>query len=89
MTDIAAWLEGLGLGKYAAAFADAGIDADILPDLSELNLEKLGLPLGPRKKLLRAIAGLGNADAAVPASLMPATPRDQADRRQLTMRCIS
>jgi hypothetical protein len=56
--DIAAWLQGLGLSRYAETFRDSDIDADVLPDLAETDLEKLGVSLGHRKKLLRAIAEL-------------------------------
>jgi hypothetical protein len=31
MMEIARWLEGLGLDKYSAAFADAEIEFDVLP----------------------------------------------------------
>ncbi|MGE5169308.1 MAG: AAA family ATPase [Rudaea sp.] len=56
--DVAGWLEALGLGKYAARFAENEIDFDVLPDLSEDDLRDLDVPLGPRKKLLKAIAAL-------------------------------
>ena len=42
--------------KYAAAFADNEIELDDLADLTEEDLEKLGLPMGPRKRFLRALA---------------------------------
>ena len=56
--DLMAWLRDLGLDRYETAFRDNEIDWDVLPELSEADLEKLGLPLGPRKKLLKAIAAL-------------------------------
>ena len=58
--DVGGWLRGLGLGEYEAKFRDNKIDADVLADLSNDDLEKLGLPLGDSKRLLRAIAGLGH-----------------------------
>src|SRR5215213_7193591 len=89
-TNIAAWLRGLGLERYEPAFRDAEVTADVLPDLTEADLEKLGLPLGPRKKLLRAIAALVADDFADPADVgvppQPAVPRRrEAERRQLTV----
>ena len=54
-TDIAEWLGRQGLGQYAQTFAENHIDYSVLPDLTEDDLEKLGLSLGHRKKLLRAI----------------------------------
>ena len=55
--DVGGWLKSLGL-QYEALFRASEIDADILPELTEVDLEKLGVPLGHRKRLLRAISGL-------------------------------
>ena len=88
--DIAAWLGSLGLERYEPAFRGNEIDLDVLPDLTEADLVTLGLPLGPRRKLLKAIAGLregappsltANEIAEVPAT----APRSEAERRQLTV----
>ena len=54
-TDIAEWLGRQGLGQYAQTLAENHIDYSVLPDLTEDDLEKLGISLGHRKKLLRAI----------------------------------
>jgi hypothetical protein len=65
-----------GLERYEPVFRENEIDADVLPELTELDLEKLGLPLGHRKRLLKAIAALRD-DASVqpPAiTLAPAPP---------------
>jgi hypothetical protein len=67
--DVAAWLRGLGLERYEDAFRANEVDWEVLPELNEGDLEKLGLPLGPRKKLLRAIAALV---APPPALVEPA-----------------
>ena len=56
--DVASWLQDLGLGQYESVFAENAIDIDILPDLSEGDLEKLGIPLGHRKRLVKAIRAL-------------------------------
>ena len=56
--DIAAWLRELGLERYEPAFRENEIDAEVLPDLTESDLSALGLPIGPRRKLLKAIAAL-------------------------------
>jgi SAM domain (Sterile alpha motif) len=45
------WLRSLCLGRYEALFRASEIDADILPDLADADLEKLGVPLGHRKRL--------------------------------------
>ena len=57
-TDLAEWLGRHGLGQYVQTFAENNIEYSILPDLTEDDLEKLGVSLGHRKKLLRAIEAL-------------------------------
>jgi class 3 adenylate cyclase/tetratricopeptide (TPR) repeat protein len=81
--DIDAWLRGLGLGQYEATFRENRIDADILAELTEADLAQLGLPLGDRKRLLKAIAGLGASEGAAPHRPTPAS--DAGERRQLTV----
>lgn len=83
--DIAAWLSGLGLAKYATIFAKNEITPEVLPHLSDADLEALGLPMGPRKLVLAAIAGLGNADMRDPKPVAGSTLRVEAERRQLTV----
>jgi class 3 adenylate cyclase len=81
--DIGAWLRGLGLGQYEGVFRENEVEADILPDLTEADLEKIGLPLGPRKRLLKAIAKLGSTP---PETTPPrSASADAAERRQLTV----
>src|SRR5262245_52798428 len=84
--DVGGWLRGLGLGQYEALFRASEIDADILPELTEVDLEKLGVPLGHRKRLLRAISALAAAETSpAPAALTGSKPHDAAERRQLTV----
>jgi class 3 adenylate cyclase/predicted ATPase len=85
---ISEWLMEIGLGKYAETFLANDIDLEILPDLDDADLERLGVSLGHRKKLLRAIANL--AAAATSAKLSDSRPRaadpsSSAERRQLTV----
>ena len=56
--DISEWLRGLDLAQYGPIFRENAIDAEILPELTEADLEKLGVVLGHRKRMLRAIAVL-------------------------------
>ena len=84
--DVGGWLRGLGLGQYEALFRASEIDADILPELTDADLEKLSVPLGHRKRLLRAISGLAAAETSVaPSAPTGAKPHDAAERRQLTV----
>ena len=88
--DIGDWLRGLGLAQYAPAFREHAIDADVLSELTEGDLQGLGIPLGHRKRLLRAVRALGAAAPAAepppPAAPPPAIEAPQlAERRQLTV----
>jgi class 3 adenylate cyclase/predicted ATPase len=91
--DVGVWLRGLGLGAYEERFRDNKIDADVLADLSDGDLEKLGLPLGDRKRILKAIASLpASASAATPPEPAqsprpgsPAAPFAAAERRPITV----
>jgi hypothetical protein len=58
MQHIAEWLEKLGMSEYAQRFTENRIDFEILSDLTDQDLEKLGVVLGDRRKMLRAIAKL-------------------------------
>jgi class 3 adenylate cyclase/tetratricopeptide (TPR) repeat protein len=71
MAGARAWLEELGLGQYADAFDAEKIEIADLRDLAEVDLEKLGLPMGPRKRLLRAIAALPSEGARADAGPEP------------------
>ncbi len=58
--EIGRWLKDIGVSKYADVFAENEIGSTVLPDRSEADFEKIGIPMGPRKKLLRAISALGD-----------------------------
>ena len=85
--DVGVWLRSLGLSRYEAAFNDNSIDADVLPDLTDGDLAQLGVNLGDRKRLLKAIASLGATESAVkPSSPAPASsPTGAAERRPITV----
>ncbi len=85
--DLGEWLRGLGLGQYEPAFHENGVDDQVLPDLTEADLEKLGVLLGHRKRLLKAIARLTSAgdEPVSPVARTDPKPRDAAERRQLTV----
>ena len=87
--DVSRWLAEQGLEHHAKAFAESGIAGDILRDLTDADLKELGLNLGDRKRLLKAIATLDAAptqDRSEPVeqTTTPAVPRE-AERRQLTV----
>jgi hypothetical protein len=99
--DIDGWLHGIGLAQYAELFRANDIDFMILRELTDQDLEKMGVAsLGHRRKILRAIAELGGAPAATPVmpALIPsaATPpppalaasAEAAACVQLTMPCL-
>src|SRR5271169_6416607 len=88
MQQIADWLETLGMSEYAQRFAENRIDVSVLRDLTDQDLKDLGVVLGDRRRMLRAIAELAIDDAPVTAQRRPFTeprPQDTAERRQLTV----
>jgi SAM domain (Sterile alpha motif) len=92
MLDVACWLAEQGLGHHAEAFAQNGIVGDVLRDLTDADLKELGLNLGDRKRLLKAIAVLDARPAqdrvdAAEQTTKPAVSRD-AERRQLTVMLV-
>jgi class 3 adenylate cyclase len=92
-TELESWLDELGLGQYAASFAANAIDFDGVSDLTDANLIQLGVaPLGHRKRLLNAIAGIHRAridNFVVGLDLPPPMParrsRQKAERRQVSV----
>jgi hypothetical protein len=69
--DVGDWLRSLGLGQYEALFHANEIDADVLPELTDVDL---GVAIGHRKRLLRAISGLTAAESLAAPSV-PARSR--------------
>ena len=87
MQQIADWLEKLGMSEYAGRFAENRIDFSVLRDLTDQDLKDLGVVLGDRRKILRAIselAGAAPATSQVHAVTEP-RPQDAAERRQVTV----
>ena len=76
MQQIADWLQTLGMSEYAERFAESDIDTSVLRDLTDQDLKELGVSLGHRRKMLRAIAELSDRPTAivtnVPAVASPA-----------------
>jgi class 3 adenylate cyclase len=89
MEQIADWQKRLGMSEYAQRFVENRIDLSVLPDLTDQDLEKLGVLLGDRRKMLRAIRDFSNASLAATAPTAPVatepTRQDDAERRQLTV----
>ena len=82
---VAEWLASLGLSEYAQRFAENRVDASVLPDLTDQDLTELGIPLGHRRQMLRAIAELDGAAREPAEAATEPVPRDEAERRHLTV----
>ena len=91
--EVAAWLRGLGLERYAPAFRDNDVDGEVLPELTVDDLISIGVTsVGHRRKLLAAIATLRAkprhdlAQSAASAASPSVSPLiSDAERRQLTV----
>jgi hypothetical protein len=84
---ITEWLASLGLSEYAQRFAENDIDVTVLRHLTDQDLKEIGVSLGHRRKILTSIAEVAGA---APTRSQPAVPpepkpRDDAERRQLTV----
>ena len=92
--NVRVWLRGLGFGRYEEKFQRNKIDFDVLADLTDGDLRELGVSLGDRRRLLRAIAELGaqrpltTQAQPTPATRTPArsvAPPGSAERRPITV----
>src|SRR6202043_1944925 len=83
ITKIGSWLRDLGLPQYAQRFAENGVDPSVLRDLTDEDLKELGVLLGHRRRMLRAITQL-QGEATQAAAAVPIA-RDTAERRHLTV----
>ena len=59
--DVGTWLGSLGLDRYEAAFRENRIEADAVPELTDQLLRDIGVPLGHRLRMLRAVRELGGS----------------------------
>lgn len=64
-------LQAMGLGKYCPKFAENEVDLEALGLMSETDLADIGIPKGPRLKILNAV-GARAASAAAAANHAPA-----------------
>ena len=87
MRAVTEWLALLGLSEYADRFAENGIDISVLPDLTDQDLKDIGVLLGHRRKMLRAISELTSVDTPTPPHGAAPEPEQghDAERRQVTV----
>jgi len=87
MQQITDWLKSLGMSEYAERFAESDIDTSVLHDLTDQDLKELGVSLGHRRKMLRAIAEIASTtpSSPEPPGLRGPKPQDTAERRQVTV----
>ena len=92
--NVRVWLRGLGLGRYEEKFQDNKIGPDVLADLTDGDLQELGIPIGDRRRMLRAISELGahqpfttegGPEAPVSTPARSFAQRNSAERRPITI----
>ena len=86
MQNVRRWLASIGMFQHADLFAANRIDSAVLRDLTDHDLEKLGLVLGDRRKILRAIRELGESPRSRAVTESPL--HESAERRQLSVMFI-
>ncbi|MBV8096344.1 MAG: AAA family ATPase, partial [Acetobacteraceae bacterium] len=92
MDNLTAILDRLGLAQYAEAFRNADVDLEVLPLLTDADLNEIGLSIGHRRKLLAALRD-GQILAGNSANTLefraraetPVTHTGEEQRRQVTV----
>jgi predicted ATPase/class 3 adenylate cyclase len=87
VSSIAEWLASLGMAEYTERFDEERIEIDVLPELTDQDLERLGIPLGHRRRMLKAIRERSGSAPVAPeaVTVAPPAPQVSAERRQLTV----
>jgi class 3 adenylate cyclase/tetratricopeptide (TPR) repeat protein/ABC-type transport system involved in cytochrome c biogenesis ATPase subunit len=97
LSEIALWLTKLGLEKYVSAFAEAEIELVDLIHLTDDDMKELGLPMGPRRRAIDAIARVNAGSKSQPSEpevtapkqsdsdVVSPSPSSDAERRHLTV----
>lgn len=82
--DLGVWLKSIRMGKYLPLFIENEIDVDVLADLSDDDLKELDIPLGSRRRLLKAVAEADNlrAEVAMAVSKISRTATDAEDGKK-------
>jgi class 3 adenylate cyclase/predicted ATPase len=86
MSDIRQWLTDLGLERYCNVFEREELTPANLPELSDDELKDLGLPLGPRKTILKAINALRTSDTIGPSRSPDSDITEQLTEKNLASR---
>ena len=84
MQQIADWLKKLGMSEYAERFAESDIDFDVLSELTDQDFDRLGVSLGHRRKMLRAIRELRHRQSRLSTERQASAPTAQ-NRPQRTL----
>jgi predicted ATPase/class 3 adenylate cyclase len=85
VTNIEEWLASIGLEQYAPRFVANAIDLSVVRDVTEQDLKELDVLIGHRRKFMRAVAELDRSARPPSQSTAAAAPRDEAERRQITV----
>ena len=89
MSELREWLRRNKFEQYADAFEANDIDLDILPELNERDLEQLGVSLGNRRRLLKAIAEGAATIVQAERRLRPERPKRRPMPSAVRSRCCS
>ncbi|NNF76882.1 MAG: hypothetical protein HKN05_02535, partial [Rhizobiales bacterium] len=65
--DVGEWLDALDLAKYKDVFAENEIAFGDLSELTDDDLKEMGLPIGPRRRVLKEQAELAVQDGSLVA----------------------
>lgn len=82
--DMGVWLKSIRMGKYLQLFIDNEIDVDVVAELTDDDLKELDIPLGSRRRLLKAVEETDNlrAEIAMAVSAMSAKGTKSAAKQK-------
>ncbi len=80
--DLGIWLKSIRMGKYLKLFIEHEIDVDVIAELTDDDLKELDIPLGSRRRLLKAVEETDNLHAEVAHAVKQMTGSKEAAKQK-------
>jgi len=80
--DLGIWLKSIRMGKYLQVFIDNEIDVDVIAELTDNDLKDLDIPVGSRRRLLKAVEETDNLHAEVAMAVSAMSKKSTAKQKK-------
>jgi len=80
--DLGIWLKSIRMGKYLQVFIDNEIDVDVIAELTDNDLKDLDIPVGSRRRLLKAVEETDNLHAEVAMAVSAMSKKTTAKQKK-------